>query len=128
MLQSWIVLLALTCSVASRKEVAVLLGGRTDNLVEIFTDREDTCVTDLDWSYLFSYAGAEYDAAGVYVDNDGIYVCGGQTAEFFSNIVENFLDFTKQISFMIKISGNSPRISGTSQNIFQILKIFKKSV
>ena len=78
MLQSWIVLLALTCSVASRKEVAVLLGGRTDNLVEIFTDREDTCVTDLDWSYLFSYSGAEYDAAGVYVDNDGIYVCGGQ--------------------------------------------------
>ena len=83
MLQCWIVLLALTGGVAPRREVAVLLGGRNNSLVEIFTDREDSCVAHLDlesWSKLFEYSGAEQHAAGVYVDNDGIYVCGGGTA------------------------------------------------
>ena len=82
MLSCWIVLLALTAGVAPRKEVAVVLGGRNNSLVEIFTDREDSCVTDQDleiWSSLFKYSGAEQHAAGVYVDNDGIYVCGGGT-------------------------------------------------
>ena len=82
LLPCWIVLLALTCCVAPRKEVAVVLGGRNNSLVEIFTDREDSCVTHLDletWSSLFKYSGAEQHAAGVYVDNDGIYVCGGGT-------------------------------------------------
>ena len=82
MLTCWIVLLALAAGVAPRKEVAVVLGGRQDSLVEIFTDREDSCVAHLDlesWSKLFEYSGAEQHAAGVYVDNDGIYVCGGAT-------------------------------------------------
>ena len=82
MLTCWIVLLALAACVAPRKEVAVVLGGRQDSLVEIFTDREDSCVTHQDleiWSSLFKYSGAEQQAASVYVDNDGIYVCGGAT-------------------------------------------------
>ena len=51
---------------------------RAKKAFKIFTDREESCVEGLQlWSTLFSYPGPQEHAAGVYLDNDGIYVCGG---------------------------------------------------
>ena len=78
---SSLVLISLLTTSLSRREVAVILGGAGNTSVEpveIFTDREESCVEGLQlWSTLFSYPGPQHHAAGVYLDNDGIYVCGG---------------------------------------------------
>ena len=78
----WLVFICLTSAVVCRKEVAVILGGGEQNVsVEVFTDRQDSCVETLqDWSLLFTYPGPLQHAAGVFLDNDGIYVCGGAGA------------------------------------------------
>ena len=69
--------------IKSRKEVAVIIGGhnseRASENLEVWTNREGTCV-DLDfqqYSPLYNYAGPVSESTGTYLDNHGIFICGG---------------------------------------------------
>ena len=47
----------------------------------MFSPRDDSCVyeqTFLDHSLLFNYGGPSKKSSGTYLDNQGLYVCGGE--------------------------------------------------
>jgi hypothetical protein len=66
-------------------EVVVIIGGKYENGteqfdVEVFTDLPDSCAVNLynlNAKEVFNYPGPSTNTAGLYLDNLGMFVCGG---------------------------------------------------
>ena len=81
----YLLLIILRINNAWRSEVAVIMGGKSEAgtehfEVEVYTERSDSCAKDLHGlqaEEVFDYIGASTNAAGLYLDNLGLFVCGG---------------------------------------------------
>ena len=64
-------------------EISLWTGG--SRFLELFSPRSDSCINDgtfPETSMIFVYGGPSKQSSGTYIDNVGIYVCGGHFNNF----------------------------------------------